>query len=276
MSASAPPGGVRAAAAVAFALGAALALPARAQDADLDPLLLALEQGGTAASAQATAYQVYRVSLAYAVREQRDHLWGLNLTFPVSLGANEITASTSVGDFVERIQTLTITPGLELLIPAGSSWVVKPYGEAGFRGASVGGSADATLAIGVRSVAAFHPGVTAVTVGLGARYASPRTHRDLLEDYTSLEVGVDSQWSLGLAIGGHDMSGGVYAVTRYFPDLSLPDTDSTRLAWTHEVGISVAGTPMLAVLGVKIPWVGLGYRFGDAFRGVRLNLSFPF
>ena len=29
-------------------------------------------------------------------------------------------------------------------------------------------------------------------------------------------------------------------------------------------------------LRITLPWIGLGYRFGDHTRGVRLNLAFPF
>jgi hypothetical protein len=250
--------------------------PAAAQDADVDPLLLTLERAGAVSSAHATSYQIYRMPLSYAVRDPADHQWGLSLTFPVSLGANELSASTGAGDFFERIQTLSIVPGLEVQTFLGPSWVLKPYAEAGLRATTLGENSDATVAIGVRSVGEYAVGAAAVRIGLAARYASPRTHRDVIDDYTSLEVGVDVQRPLGFTAWRHAVSGGVYAITRYFPRFPLPETSSLQFAWTHEVGLSLSTSPTAKILGIKIPWIGLGYRFGDAFTGVRLNLSFPF
>jgi hypothetical protein len=257
-------------------LGTVLAAPALAQDADVDPFLIALERFGSVESAHATTYQIYRVPLSYTLREPAGGFWGLALTFPVSLGANELTASTGVGDFFERIQTLTVAPGFELRIPLGPVWLLKPYTEAGFRGTSLGGSADTTLALGVRSIATWRAGITALTLGLSGRYASPRTHRDLIDDYSSFEAGLDAQLPLGFSVAGHAMSGGVYGVTRYFPSFRLAGAPEVSLGWTQELGISVSAAPTVSILGVTVPWVGLGYRFGDAFSGVRLNLSFPF
>jgi hypothetical protein len=256
--------------------GALLAAPALAQDADVDPFLLALERFGSVDSAHATTYQIYRVPLSYTLREPSEKAWGLALTFPLSLGANQLTASTGVDDFFERVQTLTVAPGFELRVLLGQAWVLKPYTEAGFRGTSLGGGTDTTVTVGVRTVGTWHPGATAVTVGLSGRYASPRTHRDLIEDYSSFEAGLDLQYRLGFTVAGHAMSGGVYGVTRYFPDFRLTGATEASIAWAHEIGISVSAAPTISILGVEVPWIGLGYRFGDAFSGVRLNLSFPF
>jgi hypothetical protein len=270
------PASTRSALLVGLALAVASAGPARAQDADLEPLLLALEQAGTLESAQATSYRIYQIPLSQMLRAPDDRRWGLELTLPVSLGANELSASTSVGDFLERIQTLTVTPGLEMLVPLGHAWTLKPYTEVGLLGTSGGGGTGATVALGVRSVGVYRPGAAAVTIGLAANYASPRTHRDLIEDYTSLEAGLDAQWSLGFSLSRHTVSGGLYGIARYFPDLRLGGATPVGLTWVHEIGISMSTRPTWAILGVKIPWVGLGYRFGDAFSGIRLNLSFPF
>jgi hypothetical protein len=27
---------------------------------------------------------------------------------------------------------------------------------------------------------------------------------------------------------------------------------------------------------LKLPWIGVGYRFGDLFEGIRISFSFPF
>jgi hypothetical protein len=40
--------------------------------------------------------------------------------------------------------------------------------------------------------------------------------------------------------------------------------------------VSFSTAPELTLLKLKLPWVALGYRFGDMFKGIRLSFSFPF
>jgi hypothetical protein len=97
-------------------------------------------------------------------------------------------------------------------------------------------------------------------------------------DYTTLEAGLDIQRRLGFAFGGGEASAGIYGIGRWFPDLRIQGAgdrvfDVTRVL---EVGVSFSTAPELTLLKLKLPWVALGYRFGDMFKGIRLSFSFPF
>ena len=83
---------------------------------------------------------------------------------------------------------------------------------------------------------------------------------------------------LGFDIGTRRALGGAYAIVRHFPGVEVerPSGEPLRLQRMYETGVSFSTDPVLRVWKVKLPWIALGYRFGDVFSGVRLSLSFPF
>ena len=69
---------------------------------------------------------------------------------------------------------------------------------------------------------------------------------------------------------------GVYGIARYLPDLDLPDTIDPKLGRIYEVGVSFSTNPVLELGKMRLPWMGIGYRWGTSFRGYRVSFSFPF
>jgi len=261
--------------AAAVVCAVATVVPGMAQDAELEPLLSLLAMSRDIESAGAQSLQLYQIPLSYTVREPAGRSLGVKLTFPVTLGTHELTAATSVGDLAARVESATITPGLELVFRAGERWTIKPFGEVEL-GTATDGLSGAVFAGGVRALGRRDYGPVSFTLGTAVRYASPRSRRDLIQDYTTIELGLDGQTPLGVALGKHRLRGGGYAIVRYFPDLELPEGVLFDIGRTYEVGLSFAGSPELAILGLKLPWIGLGYRFGDLFTGYRISFSFPF
>jgi hypothetical protein len=260
---------------LAAACAFATAAPVLAQSAELEPLLALLEMSQDLESADAQSLQLYQIPLSYTVREPVGRSLGVKLTFPVTLGTHELTAATSVGDLAARVESATITPGLELVFRAGERWTIKPFGEVELGTASDGRS-GAVFAGGVRALGRRDYGPVTFTLGATGRYASPRSRRDLIQDYTTIELGLDAQTPLGVSLGTRRLRGGGYAIVRYFPDLELPEGVLFDVGRTYELGLSFAGSPELAILGLKLPWIGIGYRFGDLFTGYRISFSFPF
>ena len=91
-----------------------------------------------------------------------------------------------------------------------------------------------------------------------------------------LSAGADFQWRLDRRPSGREVRIGGYAIARLFPDLDLPEPFSPDLEEAYEVGFSLAADPPLSILKIQLPWIGVGYRFGDLFDGIRINFSFPF
>jgi len=262
-------------------LTAALAVTplAMAQDGDLGALLFVRSEAGLDASVETRSTQAYRIPMGYTIRDPDEKQLGLRLTFPVSFGFYELEAASSVGDVFERLNTVTVAPGVELHLALGEHWELRPYGEAGVATATTGGGSEVQYAVGVRSQGEYSWPRFELMLGGSASYKSPRSDRSIIHDYTTFSVGADAQIPLGFSIGSRRARGGVYGITRYFPDIELGAgelADPLRIRFVNEVGLSFSTDPVLKLWKIRLPWIGIGYRFGDLFSGVRVNFSFPF
>lgn len=247
-----------------------------AQNADLDPWRDLPATFSNAKDISASSIQVYRIPVGFTLRAlEDDRRWGLRVTLPISFGFYEARATTDLGDLVERLETITASPGLELQLTAGDRWVLKPFAEAGIGSASVAAT-EVLYSVGLRAAGRYRLEPVRLTVGAAGRYASERSARARLQDHTTLEAGIDAQLPLGFTIEGRETLGGVYGIVRYLPDVEIAGDRLVELGQVYELGISFATEPELRLLGIRLPWIALGYRFGDVFSGVRLSLSFPF
>jgi len=268
-------GGAAAAHLLALAL---VAGPAVAQDGDLDGLMLLPRDVGEVQDASATSFQVYRIPISYPIRRLEDKPWGLRITLPVSLGTYELEAATDIGDVVESIQSVVVIPGVEILVPVGERWVVRPFAEVGVGDDSRTGETHLLYAAGIRARGTYEAHPFELMVGTAFRYRSP-ADTDVVKDwYSIVEGGLDAQLPLGFWVGSRSARGGGYVILRHFSDLEfeLVVDGPFDVSWNYEVGLSFATEPALQVWKFKLPWIGLGYRFGDHTRGVRLSFAFPF
>jgi hypothetical protein len=252
--------------------------PAIAQDGDLDGLMLMPFGVSEVQDASAQSFQVYRIPISYPIRRLEDKPWGLRITLPVSLGAYQLEAATGIGDVVESIQSVAVIPGVEFLVPIGERWVLKPFAEVGVGDDSHTGETYLLYAAGIRARGEYEARPFELMVGTAFRYRSP-ADTDVVENwYSTVEAGLDAQLPLGFSVGSRDARGGGYAILRHFSELEfeLVVDGPFNVSWNYEVGLSFSTEPALQVWKIKLPWIGLGYRFGDHTRGIRLNLAFPF
>ena len=251
---------------------------AAAQDGDLDGLMLMPRDVGEIQDASATSFQVYRIPISYPLRRLEDKPWGLRITLPVSLGSYELEAATDIGDVVESIQTVAVIPGVELLLPAGERWVLKPFAEVGIGDDSRTVETHLLYAAGIRARGEYDARPFALMVGTAYKYRNGTTAVVIENWYSTLEGGVDAQLPLGFSVGSREARGGGYAILRHFSELEFEviADGPFDVSWNYELGLSFATEPALQLWKVKLPWIGLGYRFGDLSRGIRLNLAFPF
>jgi hypothetical protein len=252
--------------------------PVSAQDEDVDASLLPADVGKVE-DVNSQSLQIYRFPISYSVRNLEENPWGLRVYLPVSIGSIELEAATDVGDFFENINSIAVVPGVEFLVPAGGGWVVKPFAEVGVGNDSSTDGAQVLYSLGLRSRADFEPRPFDVMFGGAVRYRNNTSSRAVKNWYSTVEVGADAQLPLGFSLGSRAARGGVYAIMRHFTNLEFEEIITEGpidIEWNYEVGISFATDPVLRLWRVKLPWIGLGYRFGDRQRGVRLNFTFPF
>lgn len=87
-----------------------------------------------------------------------------------------------------------------------------------------------------------------------------------------------AQLPLGFSIGSKQARGGIYTIARGFNGLELPrdNQDPIMLRSQFEAGLSFSTSPDLAIWKVTLPWLAVGYQFGDVTSGVRVYVQFPF
>ncbi len=258
-----------------LALAAAvLTTPAAAQEIPWDELnhasLFSLGfDGGDAADAEST---VVKFPIPIRLTSPEDGRIGVKLRVPVYFAWNNVAFQDVEGDDIVRsLQTLTVTPGVELLIPAGQRWLVRPYAEVGAIGALEQGDLAWIAATGARASAAWDHGRWRFLAGGRLQYAIGFADDwDLRNDIGSLEIGGGAALPLWFEAAGDRPRAGLFVFPRWnFDNLALADDNDATLSidWFVEAGLSFEWPTRPRVLGIKLPsWYGLGYRFGPRLR----------
>jgi hypothetical protein len=251
-------------------------VPAGAQE-DLGPLWRLPFAAAGVSDIEARSLQLYRIPVSIPLRDAEAHAWGLDLTLPVTLGGYDISAVLVDGLFADNIQTYSVVPGLELQVPVGSHWMVKPFAELGITGGEAG-SSDVLWGIGTRTRAGYAAGRMRYTLGGAAEYRAGGGDRSLVEHYSLLGVVADGQGRLPFTVGGRTARAGLFAGYRFLTDATLRTLEADDLEIRHQIeaGLSFSTTPALKLWFVSVPWIGVSYRAAGALSGVRVYLAFPF
>jgi hypothetical protein len=251
--------------------------PAFAQDEDVDISFLP-RADGEIEDADARSVQIYRIPISFNVRKLENKPWGLRVYLPISLGAYEFKAVKDFEEIFTDIKSIAIVPGVEALLPVGDRWVIKPFGEVGVGEDSKTEKTHLLYALGIRSVGLYQANPVDLMLGGAFKYRNSTASEAVKNWYSSIEAGLDAQVPLGFSLGSRRAKGGAYAIVRYFTDLDIDiiSEGPITINWNYEVGLSFATDPVINLWIIKIPWIGIGYRFGDGARGVRMNFTFPF
>jgi len=263
-------------------LAPAAATPAIAQDQGLDPLLFVGPLGGPTGEGgdvRARGFELYRLPLALRLRRMEDDHWGLRLTFPVSLSAIRVEQLSDVGRFVRSLGIVSIVPGIELEIPAGKRVRLRPFVEAGLGKGTEGGGLEVLYGAGLRArVVGPTAGPWHLTFGGSAMRRRRAERVDEYRGHSTFEGAVDAQLPLGFSIGRKEARGGLYVIARGFDGLELAREGRDPIVLGHqlEAGISFSTAPDLKIWKITLPWIAVGYQFGDVLSGVRVYTTFPF
>jgi len=257
----------------------AIAAPAAAQDQGLDPLLFADRADLDAATEiQAEVIQLYRIPFSFHLRTLDMHRWGLRVTFPVSLTSLQIDGVSNLGSFVRKLRVSAIIPGLEMEIPVGARTLVRPFGEMGIGRGSGPSATEVMYGAGVRARTMQPLGRLHLTYGGSIAGRKRPALTDSHDEYASFEGGVDAQLPLGFSLRNNPARGGVYVIGRAFDGLELERNGQPPivLRGQFELGASFSTAPDLRIWKIRLPWLAVGYQFGETLSVVRFYLKFPF
>ena len=267
---------------VALAVAPAGARAADESDAiDLVNFAYTADSGFGGYSLSGRSVQVYRIPFSYTLRSLQEHARGIRLTLPVSFGFHNLKAV--VEDEVlplDRLRTVTFVPGLEIQLPMGSQTVLKPFVEGGFGRETEGSGATVYLySAGVKSLTTRRLEGVTVGVGTNVEWNGVSAERGGSDDFGAIEMGVEALFPLRAALAGRRLDLGPYVILRYFYSDVVFDrigAPAIEIDGQVELGASLGTREELRVLGVKLPRLGLAYRFGDGIEAWRINFGFPF
>jgi hypothetical protein len=244
-----------------------------AQGADLD-----LEEEGSTNSEST----VVKLPFSITLRAQEDGKVGFKLRIPVYFSWNNTTISDVGGDDISySLKTVVITPGVEVLVPVGDHWMLRPFAEFGAIGALEISELAWLGSAGIRASSSWDFQGWRLTAGGRAQYTLAWTKDwNTHDDVGSLEIGGGASFPLGFDLLGGRAMGGVFFFPRwYFEDLIIESPDGASLEITRhmEIGLSFELPRQPKVLGIKLPsWYGFGYRFANDYGAWRIYLGFPF
>jgi hypothetical protein len=259
-------------------------LTAQTDPADSEPTTnyaFATQLGSGLYKSHGNTVQVYRLGFGVGLRSLEGHRWGLRLRVPVTFGFYDFDlASVLDTGLPDRIGTLAVAPELRFEIPLREQWRLMPFGAVG-----VGHDFSARRwsyigAAGVRSLVNVDWRTLSFLMGNRFLYAAYTTSGlGFEDDYAVFESGVDARHSLGFSVASHRVDAGLYFVDYlYFvsPDLVHFIGESLSVDQQWELGVTLGTMTPWRVLGLEMPRIGVGYRFGAGTSLLRIIVGGPF
>jgi hypothetical protein len=265
---------------ILLALAATLlvAAPSFGQDSGqpaFHPFVFGVASGDS--TSETTVYDL-RMPIAFTVISPRDGRWGLRIRLTTYAGIYRFDLDDAI-DLDLRFESLAATPGVELLVPVGKGWILKPFAEIGY-GRDFDNSLDyGVWSVGVRTIVTWAVKEWDFSLGTKAQYLSTFTSNIAVkDDFGEIRLGFDARHPLPLTIGGNmaDISG--YYIRRQWVDafIARDELDPLEIQYSNEIGFTFGATPKVKLWFFKLPRIGVGYRWGPNIKGFRLNFGFPF
>lgn len=245
----------------------------------LDDVELSGLESSTEAQTEST---IVEIPVPITLRAPDDGKIGIRLRLSVFFSWNKVRFEEVGGDDIAAsLRTLTVVPGIELMIPVGDRWLVRPYGQIGGLEALNMPGRRWMASLGARAVSRWPFEKWILSTGGRLEYTSvfdENWHRT--DEVAFVDVGADFSFPLGFDLMGGPASAGVFVIPRaYFNPASLASQDGFDLGVdAHlEVGASFQIHDKPKVWFVKLPsWYGLGIRWAKNNRSFRVYLGFPF
>ncbi len=249
--------------------------------ADLANYAFTLESGFGGYDAGEQEVQSLRLPFSYTPRSLEEHPWGLKLRLPISLWLYNL----NLPDFLEgldldSVRAVALVPEAEFRIPVSQRWMLKPYVKAGMAKDLQGGDFIFVGGTGIKGLYTHPWKATILSFGSALKYDISHSSSGINnDDFLSIEVGLDAGRPLGFSFGDRQAEGSIYFIARnFFRNLAFQQVvgETLVLEQLYEVGLTFGTTPKPMIWKISLPRFGVGYRFGENFRGVRLFLGFPF
>jgi len=279
--------GWRAGALAVYAAGSLLAVPAlavspltRSEEAVIN-FGFATQLGSGIYSVSGRTLQVYRLPFGYTLPAGKESRTTVRLTLPLMLGFLDFKPrDVADNGLPERIDSLSLVPGIAFDVAVNDNWKLEPFAEAGFARDRSSELDQRVYALGLRS-----------RYALGAASADWELYNELVhvvvgqhdpdstDDFTRFRVGLTARRPVGAVVADRqpDLLG--YGLVELFTDPPAGPADGERGTdhpVQYELGFTLGTTERIRVWGIPLPRIGFGYRFGDGLSVYRIVFGSPY
>lgn len=224
---------------------------------------------------------VFRVPVSRRIREPTSNRPGINLLLPALVGFydyghDKIFKADAPGDAA----TLSFVPGVEFEYVMNERWRLKPYGQAGI-GRDLKNNENALIYVGGINSHYKIPAQGKWRFALGNMLAITGFDPDDGDSQSTgiLGAGIDMVYPWGLHLFGKETNLANYLI--YYLYLDNPRFEqgvdrSKSISDEFEWGLALDFKKPRSIMGIEFDRIGLGFRYGDNIKGIRLVTKFPF
>jgi hypothetical protein len=225
---------------------------------------------------------IVELPIPITLRAPKDGKFGIRLRLSVFFSWNNVRIEEIEGeDIAASLETLTIVPGVELMVPVGERWMVRPYGQIGGLQALGVDGYRWMASLGSRA-SVFWP-FEKWTLSAGGRFDYTSVFDEnwrRTDDVSFVDLGGDFSFPLWFNVKGERAGAGVFLMVRQYIDPAFfvgQDGFDLGVDSHVEIGASFQIYDNPKIWFIKIPkWYGIGARFAENHRSLRIYLGFPF
>ena len=258
-----------------------VSIPARASDRQVPDVAFATQLGSGIYKVDESTIQVYRFAPSFNLRSVENRKWGMRLQFPLTFGFYDFTITDVIIEGLPRhLTTIALVPSLEIPIVVTETWFLTPFAAIGVGKDLSVGSTSFIYATGLSSLALFS--FDREDIRLGNRFVYTgytNKHLTFQDDFSFLESGLDIRRSLGIRMWRHDLAGSLFGVNYLkvaSPQVVRQIEKSVDLRANWELGFTLGTVEPWKLMGLRLPRLGLGFRFGDDGKALRFVIGNPF
>ena len=243
---------------------------------------LAAHLGSGVYAVGGAASQIYRTSGSVCLLSPYSHRWGLRARATGAAGFYDYRLTDFFSEGLPRgINTVALFPTLEAEHLLSGNWLIAPFVGMG-AGVEVNQRLHHWLAGGglrnlfVFPIQKFDVRLNSSLLYCGVLKKSLRP----IDDFSVVESGIELRRPLDLDLFGLPLDGSIFGINYLFragSNLSpFPNRAELHIAeW--EIGITLGTVETVCIWKVKLPRVGISYRFGSEREGIRILAgdSFP-
>jgi hypothetical protein len=224
---------------------------------------------------------VLRLPFAYQVREATPSEPGLTLLLPVMMGYYDYDLGSAFqGELPGDAATQSFVPGIEAEYRVNPAWRLSPYGQLGV-GRDLKNNENALIYVGGISSHYTFNGFDRWRFALGnsAAYLGYDPDDGGTQTFGVFAVGIDMIYPWHFSIAGRRTRFTNYLAYNWYldtPGFEQGESSSKSVSGEAEWGLALGFAKPPRLLGVEFDRIGLGFRYGNDIKGIRLITRFPF